>query len=254
MRTRQTRMNEHSRIRCSWNSILRILTFHDHPFWYHCFDLSWLESDGSGCDQVSDESASPHCPVIAHITVSSVRLCPSSEKADCCLAVRTVTVLHTFDVLHVVGQYFYSIGNKRPDRLCFSDNFMGLLLSFPEVYEIIGVFILWNGFRCSGRLSVQTNHEHRAIFPHTCCGKMQLHQCRVLGFAFMFYVMRSVYRTRVIVCVCVCVSSYTQIALCGKVLKTHHLPAQDAPANDARTWFFWIQNCTRCEQWYICEF
>jgi hypothetical protein len=83
-----------------------------------------------------------HCPAIAHITVSSVRLCPSLKKAHCFRALRTETVLHTYSVLHFSNGIFVLLEIKDEAFCAFSDNFVGLLLSFPEVCEIIGVFTL----------------------------------------------------------------------------------------------------------------
>jgi len=128
----------------------------------------------------------PHCPVIAHITVSSVRLCPSLKKADCFGAVRTVLpscpVLHTVDVLHVLERYFCSFRDKRQDQAfcAFSLNFVGLLLSFPEFYEIIGVFTLESDsdVREDCRSKLKTNIE-----PFFLIHMMEKSNCAIVGYS-----------------------------------------------------------------------
>jgi len=70
--------------------------FHNHPFYYHCFDPSWL-------GLISNEwlpNQLPHSPAIAQITPSSPKIFLPFSEGNCFCTLWNETLFQSLNVFH----------------------------------------------------------------------------------------------------------------------------------------------------------
>ena len=183
---------------------------------------------------MSDESVSPTV-LLLRTSLSAQSGCVPRKRRHIALVLYGLrqSVSHLMYCLFSNG-IFILLEMKDQAFCAFSDNCVGLLLSFPEVYEIFGVFTLEtdSDVREDCRSKPITNIE-------PFCHILVVEKCNCANVGYRGLLLKLILCipciVLVCVCVCVCVSSYIQISLCGKVLNTHYLPTQDTSVHDTRT-------------------